>query len=290
MTKLLVFLLSVGVLITSQEFIPYVCSLNDPKCVSTLQLRIYDLTYLKSSTMHTAFKSTFDLVPTFSNPYVCLNPTKFSTYINYNQGVVVSQTNYTSVKNFTTCDWVYRVGVYQTQLVVMRLLNEYNNITQAFVQEILNYTGDPTVTCYNPIGTGNYYYKIDTIFSGVDLTITPDYIEQNSRLVNSLTYSINVLTSCLDQETANQVSLQAGVAADQERVSQMIVAGIATSGVVVAAILGGIGYLIKKRCEKGPESMPLLNQAQLADVKMVENGEALQNRDQGRNRDQASDA
>jgi len=231
----------------SDEFIPYECGLCNQKCVSTLQLQMSDLAYLKSSTLPTALKSTFDMHPTFNNPYVCSDPERCSSYINYSKGVVVAQTNCTSVKTYTTCGWYYRVGIYEVQLVVMRLLNAFSNITKAFVQEILNYTGDLTVNCFNPQVTGAYYYKIDTIFVGVDLTTLPDYAEQYSRLINTLEDSISVLNTCLNDEVANQAKLQKEEDARENRSTKLLVAAIGACGSILGILVAGLGWLIKKK-------------------------------------------
>jgi len=244
-------------------FVQKFCSRNDQTCTINLQTQLSNLGYLKASTLHAAFKSSFDQAPSFNNPYVCTNPTRYSTYIDYTDhttGLSITTNNCSSVPNYSTCEWQYRVGEYETQLVVMKLLNEYSPETSNFVQQILNYSGDKTVTCFNYQSTGQFYYKIESIFSGVDLTTLPDYHEQNSMLVNTLTQSIEILTDCLNDEIQHQQDLQQ----DADTKTKILIAVIGICGTVLVLLLTALGRLLHgKYCKHKDrqERIPLADQA-----------------------------
>jgi len=255
---LLVMFLSSAWRVTSDcqsDFRQELCSLGDQTCALKLQTQISSLVNLKSSTLQTAFKYSFDVVVGFNNPYICTDPTRYSTYIRYDTPLTpIAANNCSAVPTWTTCDWEYREGVYETQLVAMRLLNEYNNKTKAFVQKILNYSGDPTVTCYNPHGNGQFDSDIDSTFSGVDLTTLADYYEQNSRLVNTLVESLSVLNSCLTNELQNQNRLQLVKNADDARRTTLLVAFIAAASSILVLLLSALGWVIKQRyCRPQPQ-------------------------------------
>jgi len=185
----------------------------------------------------------------FNNPYVCTNPTQFSTYVNYDQDVVTGS-NCTNVPTFTTCDWYYRLCAYETQLTGMKLLNEYNSSTKSFVQEMLYYSGDPTVTCYNPQVNGEYYNKLDKMWPGEALTKLQDYEELYNRLINTLTESFNVLTICLNEENLNQANLQKEATEKQDQNTKLFAAAIGSCGMVLITLLTGLGWYLRNKCKK----------------------------------------
>jgi len=132
----------------------------------------------------------------------------------------------------------------------MRLLNTFSNETKDFVQEILNYSGDPTVTCYNPQTDGPWTLKIDTVFSTyqVDLTTCLNYPTEYAKLMNDLLLNVNVLTVCLNREIQNQSNLL-NIPPPTDWLSEKVVlALIAASCLIVLALMPALWWVIRHEC------------------------------------------
>jgi hypothetical protein len=186
---------------------PHCLGLGQSACLTDLTLRKTVLQTYLSLDIVSSFLSTLAVSDTMPpmDPYECVIKGDIlrSLYVDYNDGQILTWENYTEVDGFSSCDWTYRVALYEIQFTFTSLLRHTD---LPFLDIIMGYNTskfsgyNATANCYNLLPNVPVPARLKLAHYWLNVTSVPYYEIFFTRLQNRLRESIFEMEACIQSE------------------------------------------------------------------------------------------